>query len=70
MSMVVKLLKTSMASRPLSTNCVMFGGLAGLAEFSQQALTNYKVGLIDKLCSIENRSCNGMAFKAWQLVAQ
>ena len=37
--MVAKLLKTSMESRPLSTNCLLYGSLAGLAEFSQQALT-------------------------------
>ena len=37
--MVAKLLKTSMASRPLSTNCLLYGSLAGLAELSQQALT-------------------------------
>ena len=36
---VVKLLRTSMDSRPLSTNCLLYGSLAGLAEFSQQALT-------------------------------
>ena len=36
---VVKLLRTSMNSRPLSTNCLLYGSLAGLAEFSQQALT-------------------------------
>jgi len=42
MWMVVKLLRTSLTSRPLSTNCILFGGLAGLAEFSQQAISNSK----------------------------
>merc|ERR1711990_1306742 len=33
-----KLLETSLTKRPLSTNCLLFGSLSGLAEFSQQTV--------------------------------
>ena len=52
---VVKLLRTSMDSRPLSTNCLLYGSLAGLAEFSQQALT---LKLADE--KVNKKTCNDL----------
>jgi len=42
MARLVSVVQTGLKSRPLVTNCIVFGTLSGLAEFSQQTLL-YKI---------------------------
>ena len=34
----VRFLENSLSRRPLTTNCILYGSLSGLAEFSQQTV--------------------------------